>query len=71
MDLTPQRISEGTVAFMFETSRALTLTDWAMNRSGNKHEHERMLFQLALNIANNLNIYDDSKNVGSATSAIH
>lgn len=41
MALTPQRISEGTIAFMFESSRAFTLTDYAMNRSGNKHEHER------------------------------
>lgn len=43
-ELVPQRISEGTVAFMFESSRTLTLTDWVMNRSGNKHEHERASF---------------------------
>ncbi|KAA8902951.1 Homogentisate 1,2-dioxygenase [Sphaerosporella brunnea] len=33
------RISEGAIAFMFESSRAFTITDWAM-RSEKKHEHD-------------------------------
>ncbi|GAB7338985.1 hypothetical protein MBLNU457_5654t1 [Dothideomycetes sp. NU457] len=33
------RISEGSVAFMFESSRMFTITEWAMN-SGNIHEHD-------------------------------
>jgi len=33
------RISEGSVAFMFESSRMFTITDWAME-SKNIHEHD-------------------------------
>ncbi|KAJ4353189.1 uncharacterized protein N0V89_004915 [Didymosphaeria variabile] len=33
------RISEGAVAFMMESSRPFTITEWAMT-SGKKHEHE-------------------------------
>lgn len=33
------QISEGAIAFMFETSRILTITDWAW-KSKNKHEHD-------------------------------
>jgi homogentisate 1,2-dioxygenase len=33
------RISEGAIAFMFESSRAFTITDWAM-KSDKKHEHD-------------------------------
>lgn len=33
------RISEGAVAFMMESSRPFTITDWAWT-SGKKHEHE-------------------------------
>ncbi|KAK2020779.1 Homogentisate 1,2-dioxygenase [Colletotrichum zoysiae] len=33
------QISKGTVAFMFESCRQLTITDWAWN-SDKKHEHE-------------------------------
>ncbi|GAO47475.1 Homogentisate 1,2-dioxygenase [Saitoella complicata NRRL Y-17804] len=33
------KISEGTIAFMFETSRALVITDWGM-KSEKKHEHD-------------------------------
>jgi homogentisate 1,2-dioxygenase len=32
------RISEGAVAFMMESSRMFTITDWAWN-SDKKHEH--------------------------------
>lgn len=38
-DLQPMRISEGTIAFMFESSRMFTLTDYAMKRTGKLHEH--------------------------------
>ena len=33
------QISKGTIAFMFESSRPFTITDWAWN-SDKKHEHE-------------------------------
>jgi homogentisate 1,2-dioxygenase len=36
MELKPERISEGTIAFMFESSRPFTITDFAFNRSGVK-----------------------------------
>ncbi|KAG5338845.1 hypothetical protein C0989_006010 [Termitomyces sp. Mn162] len=39
-DLAPMRVHEGTIAFMFETSMMLTITDYAMHRSGKLHEHE-------------------------------
>ncbi|KAJ2926805.1 hypothetical protein H1R20_g10263, partial [Candolleomyces eurysporus] len=39
-ELAPQRVHEGTVAFMFESSMMLTITDWAMKRSGKLHVHE-------------------------------
>jgi len=39
-ELKPMRVHEGTIAFMFETSMMLMLTDYAMNRSGKLHEHE-------------------------------
>lgn len=39
-DLQPMRIHEGTLAFMFETSMMLTITDFALNRTGKLHEHE-------------------------------
>ncbi|KAG8782749.1 hypothetical protein FRC12_020458 [Ceratobasidium sp. 428] len=38
-DLQPMRISEGTIAFMMESSRMFTMTDYAMKRSGKLHEH--------------------------------
>ncbi|KAF8207020.1 homogentisate 1,2-dioxygenase [Mycena galopus ATCC 62051] len=40
MELKPMRISEGTIAFMFESSMMFTMTDFAMKRSGKLHEHE-------------------------------
>lgn len=36
-DLQPMRIHEGTLAFMFETSMMLTITDFALNRTGKLH----------------------------------
>lgn len=33
------KISEGAIAFMFESSRAFTITDYAWN-STKKHEHD-------------------------------
>jgi homogentisate 1,2-dioxygenase len=39
-ELVPMRVHEGTIAFMFESSMMLTLTDYAMKRSGKLHEHE-------------------------------
>jgi hypothetical protein len=42
-------ISDGAFAVMFESSRQLTLTDWAVNRSGQIHYHEpKVRFPLAL-----------------------
>ncbi|CAE7183519.1 unnamed protein product [Rhizoctonia solani] len=38
-ELQPMRISEGTVAFMMESSLMFTLTDYAMKRSGKLHVH--------------------------------
>jgi len=40
MELKPQRISEGAIAIMFESSRPFTLTDYAWNRSGALHLHD-------------------------------
>lgn len=37
------RISEGSIAFMFESSRPFTITDFAWN-SERKHEHEPMMW---------------------------
>ncbi|KAF5327629.1 hypothetical protein D9619_004632 [Psilocybe cf. subviscida] len=39
-ELKPMRISEGTIAFMFESSMMFTITDFAINRSGKLHVHE-------------------------------
>jgi homogentisate 1,2-dioxygenase len=38
-ELPPMQISKGAIAFMFESSRPFTITDWAWN-SNKKHEHE-------------------------------
>ncbi|GJJ14241.1 hypothetical protein Clacol_008505 [Clathrus columnatus] len=45
MELTPQRISEGTIAFMFESSMMFTLTDYAMKRTGKLHEHDPTMWE--------------------------
>ncbi|KAL7270290.1 hypothetical protein RUND412_007007 [Rhizina undulata] len=37
------RISEGAVAFMFESSRQFTITQWAWNNDG-KHEHDAKMW---------------------------
>lgn len=42
-NLTPKRISEGSVAFMFESSRILTITNYAM-QSHKKHEHDTSMW---------------------------
>ncbi|KAI0630720.1 homogentisate 1,2-dioxygenase [Trametes polyzona] len=39
-ELVPKKIHVGTLAFMFESSMQVVLTDYAMNRSGKLHEHE-------------------------------
>ncbi|KAH8925787.1 homogentisate 1,2-dioxygenase [Atractiella rhizophila] len=39
-ELQPQRISEGCIAFMFESSMPFTIAEYAWSRSGNIHEHE-------------------------------
>ncbi|KAH0585517.1 hypothetical protein H2248_008753 [Termitomyces sp. 'cryptogamus'] len=40
-DLAPMKVNEGSIGFMFETSMMLTITDYAMHRSGKLlHEHE-------------------------------
>ncbi|KAH9954328.1 Homogentisate 1,2-dioxygenase [Russula dissimulans] len=39
-DLKPRRVHEGTIAFMFESSLMLPLTDYATKRSGVLHEHD-------------------------------
>ncbi|KAG6901020.1 hypothetical protein C0995_002104 [Termitomyces sp. Mi166 len=42
MELDPQlmRVHKGTIAFMFESSMMMTITDYAMYCSGKLHEHE-------------------------------
>lgn len=35
-----QWISDGCYAFMFESSCAFTVTDWALNKSGTAHFHD-------------------------------
>ncbi|TFK81305.1 homogentisate 1,2-dioxygenase [Polyporus arcularius HHB13444] len=39
-ELQPMRVHEGTLAFMFESSMQVTITDYATKRSGKLHEHE-------------------------------
>ncbi|KZV88277.1 Homogentisate 1,2-dioxygenase [Exidia glandulosa HHB12029] len=39
MELKPMRISEGSIAFMIESSMMFTLTEYAMERTGKLHEH--------------------------------
>ncbi|OJT12431.1 Homogentisate 1,2-dioxygenase [Trametes pubescens] len=39
-ELVPQKIHVGTLAFMFESSMQILLTDYAMKKSGKLHEHE-------------------------------
>ncbi|KAF8576002.1 Homogentisate 1,2-dioxygenase [Ramaria rubella] len=39
-ELKPQWISDGSIAFMFESSMMFTLTDYAMKRTGKLHEHD-------------------------------
>ncbi|RDX57412.1 homogentisate 1,2-dioxygenase [Lentinus brumalis] len=39
-ELQPMRVHEGTLAFMFESSMQVTITDYAIKRSGKLHEHE-------------------------------
>lgn len=43
-ELLPEKISQGSLMIMFESSMPLTITDYAMNRSGVKHEHEPMMW---------------------------
>ncbi|KAF9448554.1 homogentisate 1,2-dioxygenase [Macrolepiota fuliginosa MF-IS2] len=51
----PEKISQGTLAFMFESSMPFTITDYAMNRCGTKHEHEpKMWDDLRANFLNHL-----------------
>ncbi|KAF2460876.1 homogentisate 1,2-dioxygenase-like protein [Lineolata rhizophorae] len=49
------RISEGAVAFMFESSRPFTITDWAWN-SKKKHEHEPKMWD---NLVDNFSKHKD------------
>jgi len=39
MELKPMYISEGSIAIMFESSRPFTLSEYAWNKCGVKHEH--------------------------------
>jgi len=43
-DLSPMRIHEDTIAFMFESSLMLPLTEYATKRSGVLHEHEPQMW---------------------------
>ncbi|KAG9101952.1 hypothetical protein FRC06_002464 [Ceratobasidium sp. 370] len=45
-DLQPMRISEGTIAFMMESSQMFTLTDYAMKRSGKLHVHNPAMWDI-------------------------
>ncbi|ETW82786.1 homogentisate 1,2-dioxygenase A1 [Heterobasidion irregulare TC 32-1] len=54
-ELQPMRVHEGTMAFMFESSFMLPLTDYAMKRTGKLHEHEpKMWDNLKGNFLNHL-----------------
>jgi len=65
-ELKPMRVHEGTIAFMFETSMILTITDYAMLRSGKLHEHEpKMWDNLKGQFMNHLGtINDERKSAG-------
>lgn len=66
MELKPMRIHEGTLAFMMESSMMLTLTDWAIKKTGKLHEHEpKMWDNLKGNFINHLDeINQDLKAAG-------
>jgi len=54
-ELVPVRISEGSIAIMFESSMQFTLTDYAMKRTGKLHEHDpKMWDDLKGNFITNL-----------------
>ncbi|XP_006459014.1 hypothetical protein AGABI2DRAFT_200921 [Agaricus bisporus var. bisporus H97] len=42
--LTPEIVHKGVLAFMFESSMPFTITEYAMNRCGTKHEHEPQMW---------------------------
>ncbi|KAJ8520765.1 hypothetical protein ONZ45_g2467 [Pleurotus djamor] len=65
-DLKPVRVHEGTLAFMMESSMMLTLTDWAMKKTGTLHEHEpKMWDNLKGNFVNHLDeVNSDLKAAG-------
>jgi homogentisate 1,2-dioxygenase len=52
------QISKGAVAFMFESCRQLTITDWAWN-SDKKHEHEPKMWD---NLVDNFSSHLDEVN---------
>lgn len=55
-DVPPEaQISKGSIAFMFESSRPFTITDWAWN-SKNKHEHEPSMWD---SLVNNFSQHED------------
>jgi homogentisate 1,2-dioxygenase len=43
-ELKPMRVHDGTIAFMFESSLMLPLTDYAIKRSGVLHEHDPQMW---------------------------
>lgn len=66
MELVPRRISEGTIALMFESSMMFTLTDYAMKRTGKLHEHDpKMWDNLKADFVSNLDqVNADLRNLG-------
>ncbi|KAF5349996.1 hypothetical protein D9756_009226 [Leucocoprinus leucothites] len=55
MELVAEKVFQGTLVIVFESSMPLTITDYAMNRSSVKHEHEpKMWDNLKANFMNHL-----------------
>jgi homogentisate 1,2-dioxygenase len=68
-ELQPMRISEGAIAFMFESSRPFTITDYAMN-SKKLHEHDpKMWDDLVDNFSTHLKEIEGLKNGASQNGA--
>lgn len=62
------QISQGAIAFMFESCRAFTITDWAWN-SNKKHEHDPKMWD---NLVDNFASYkNEIQQILSQTKSLH
>ena len=68
MELTPQRISEGAIAIMFESSLPFTITDYAWDRCGTMHLHTAEMW---LPVSHLLQCSTAIANVSSAPSRLY